>query len=114
VHWDDENEIVDLVWMGLVIVSVEKALLTGEGPLTKLTLLEAASESLVQLRLKICSFCNEKITMKKERKKKKEKKHTNYCKKNELFYLFCDSCGLVVKNDLPAGENAAGRLKTEQ
>jgi hypothetical protein len=47
--------------MGLEIESAEKALwmTTGVGPLTKLTLLEAASESLVQLRLKICSFCDE-------------------------------------------------------
>jgi hypothetical protein len=61
VRWDDENEIGERVWMGLEIESVEKALwmTTGVGPLTKLTLLEAESESLVQLRLKICSFCDE-------------------------------------------------------
>lgn len=34
---------------------------------------------------------------------------------NFLFFLGteCVSCGSVVKNDLPAGENAAGRLKIE-
>jgi hypothetical protein len=46
--------------MALEIENVEKALwmTTGVGPLTKLTLLEAESKSLVQLRLKICSFCS--------------------------------------------------------
>jgi hypothetical protein len=47
--------------MALEIESVEKALwmTTGVGPLTsKLTLLEAESKSLVQLQLKICSFCS--------------------------------------------------------
>jgi hypothetical protein len=34
-------------------------MMTEVGPLTKLTLLEAESKSLVQLRWKICSFCNE-------------------------------------------------------
>ena len=64
-HWDDENEIGERVWMGLEIEnveieSVEKALwmMTGVGPLTKLTLLEAESDSLVQIQLKICSFCD--------------------------------------------------------
>jgi hypothetical protein len=54
VHWDDENEIGERVWMGLEIESVEKALwmTTGVGPLTKLTLLEAELESLVQLQFK--------------------------------------------------------------
>lgn len=47
--------------MELETESVEKALsLTGVGPLPKLTLLEAESESLVQLQLKICSFCRKK------------------------------------------------------
>jgi hypothetical protein len=52
VHWGDENEIGDRVWMGLEIESVEKALwmMAGVGPLPKLTLLEAEW-------LKICSFC---------------------------------------------------------
>jgi hypothetical protein len=61
VHWDDENEIGERVWTGLETESVEKALwmMTEVGPLTKLTLLEAESKSLVQLRWKICSFCNE-------------------------------------------------------
>jgi hypothetical protein len=60
-YWDDENEIGEQVWMGLEIESVEKALwmTTGVSFLTKLTLLEVESKSLVQLRLKICSFCSE-------------------------------------------------------
>ena len=33
--------------------------MTGVGPLPKLTLLEAESDSLLQLWLKVCSFCNE-------------------------------------------------------
>ena len=38
--------------------SVEMALsLSAGGPLPRLTLLEAESDSLVQLQLKICSFC---------------------------------------------------------
>ena len=47
------------MWMGLEIESVEKALLMliRMGALPKLTLLEA--ESLVQLQLKISSFCKE-------------------------------------------------------
>jgi hypothetical protein len=54
---DDGSEFEGLVWMGLEIESVEKTLLmTGVGPLPKLTLLEAESESLVELQLKICSF----------------------------------------------------------
>jgi hypothetical protein len=107
---DDGSEFEELVWMGLEIESVEKALLIGVGPLTKLTLLEAESKSLVQLQLKICSFCNEKWGKGEEIGKK------TY----ELLqiYFFCGlkwvSCGLVVKNDLPAGENAAGRWKIEQ
>ena len=56
-HWDDESEF-ERVWMGLEIGSVE--MMTGVDPLTKLTLLKAGPKSLVQLRLKICSFCNEK------------------------------------------------------
>jgi CRISPR/Cas system type I-B associated protein Csh2 (Cas7 group RAMP superfamily) len=34
VHWDDENEIREQVWMGLEIESVEKALwmMIGVGP----------------------------------------------------------------------------------
>ena len=59
VHWGDENEIGERVWMGLVIESVEKVLwmMTGVGPLPKLTLLEAESDSLVQMQ---CSFCRER------------------------------------------------------
>ena len=59
-HWDDENEIGERVWMRLEIESQEKALLmmTGVGPLPKLTLLEVESDSLVQMPLKICSFCD--------------------------------------------------------
>jgi hypothetical protein len=47
--------------MGLEIESVEKVLwmMSGVAPLPKLTLLEAESDSLVQMRLKICSFCND-------------------------------------------------------
>jgi hypothetical protein len=57
-YWDDENEIGERVWMGLEIESVEKALwmMTGVGSLPKLTLLEAESKSLVQLRLKAVHF----------------------------------------------------------
>lgn len=56
-HLDDGSGFEELVWMGLEIESVEKTLLmTGVGPLPKLTLLEAESESLVELQLKICSL----------------------------------------------------------
>ena len=51
-HWDDENEIGERVWMGLEIENVEKALWVTTG-VTKLTLVEAESESLVQLRLNL-------------------------------------------------------------
>ena len=45
------------------------------------------------------------------KKKRKEKKRTNCCK-NELFFVDSESC--VVKNDLPACENATGRCKPEE
>jgi len=46
VYLDDGSGFEELVWMGLVIESVEKTLLmTGVGPLPKLTLLEAESRS---------------------------------------------------------------------
>ena len=45
-------------------------MMTGVDPLPKVTLLEAESDSLVQLWLKICSFYNEVY----ERLKKKERK----------------------------------------
>ena len=51
-HWDDENEIGERVWMGLEIENVEKALWVTTW-VTKLTLVEAESESLVQLRLNL-------------------------------------------------------------
>jgi hypothetical protein len=75
VHWDDENEFGERVWMGLEIESVATALwmMTGVGPLPKLTLLEAESDSLVQMRLKICSL--------------------NCCKNNELLIFFVDLSG---------------------
>ena len=48
-------------------------MMTGVGPLPKLTLLEAKSDSLVvQLRLTICSFCNEIYERLKKKKKGKE------------------------------------------
>jgi hypothetical protein len=58
--------------MGLEIESVEKVLwmMSGVAPLPKLTLLEAESDSLVQMRLKICSFCND-IWETEEKKGKK-------------------------------------------
>ena len=84
--WDDESEFGELVSVELETESVEKALsLTGVGPLTKLTLLEAESDSLVQLQLKICSFYNK---VKKRKKKKKEKTRTNCCKKKNALLFF--------------------------
>ena len=50
--------------------------------------------------------------MREERKEKK--RNVRIVAKIMNFYFFVDSCGLVVKNDLPAGENAAGRWKPEE
>ena len=50
---------------------------------------------------------------KNERRKEiKERKLMHCC--NSFFLVDSKSCGLVVKNDLPAGENAAGRWKEMQ
>jgi hypothetical protein len=62
--------------MGLEIESMEKVLwmMSEVGPLPKLNLLEAESDSLVQMRLKIYSFCNEiKQTEGKIEKKRNER-----------------------------------------
>ena len=58
--------------MGLEIENVEKALwmMTGVGPLPKLTLLEAESYSLLQKRLKICSFYSEILETEEKKKAK--------------------------------------------
>lgn len=61
--------------------SVGKALTVAEGaPLTKLTLLEAESDSLVQSLLKICSFWKRSAVQ----KKKGERIRTN-CAKDMKF-----------------------------
>ena len=85
--------------------------MTRVGPLPKLTLLEAESESSVQLQMMIClwicPFCNE-VTY--ERLNKRKEKYELLQKlQTSIFFLWTEwvSCGLVVKNDLPAGENAA-------
>ena len=92
-----------------VTESVEMALsLSAGGPLPRLTLLEAESDSLVQLQLKICSFCGGSD----RRQLGRGWTHTNFTT-GELNFVRAFSrmnkvaCGSVVKNDLPAGENAA-------
>jgi len=57
VHWDGVNGFDVLEVMELETESEEMALsLPVEGPLPKLTWLEAESDSLVLSQLKICSF----------------------------------------------------------
>ena len=94
----------------------EGAVVNWRGPpLTKLTLLKAASESLVQLRLNVEDLLILQLKMSKEKEKKKRRRNIRIiAKRMNLIYLFCGSCGSVVKNDLSAGENAAGRWKIEQ
>ena len=90
--------------MELEIENVEKALwmITGVGPLPKLTLLEAESDSLVHLRwctcffFSFCSFCN---GVKEKRKKRK-----SIYQINELLVILWTEWVSRQLVDLPAVE----------
>ena len=59
VRWDDENEFGEWVWMGLEVESMERVLWIMTRDLAEAIFAGVELGSLMQLWLKICSFCEE-------------------------------------------------------